>query len=153
MDLFNRTVRNRPSELAPVDRVAILWSLSRDREYHASLEMEMVDFDEVARASELPLGRCKLIEVRGRKIVVYHIESGFFATDNACPHRGGPLAEGDLIGDEIVCPWHLWSFNVATGVNPGSPPGGEICVATHEVKVEGDAIFLRVTAADERSMS
>ena len=30
-------------------------------------------------------------------IALYHTSEGFFATDNTCPHRGGPLAEGDLI--------------------------------------------------------
>ena len=53
--------------------------------------------------------------VGAQRIALYHTASGFFATGNTCPHRGGPLGEGDIIGDEIVCPWHLWAFDIATG--------------------------------------
>ena len=55
------------------------------------------------------------------RIALYHTRSGFFATENTCPHRGGPLGEGDLIGDEIVCPWHLWGFDVADRRLSGQP--------------------------------
>jgi len=103
-------------------------------------------FREVLRVDELPKGRFRKVDVDGRVIVVYHLDDGFFATDNACPHRGGPLAEGDLIGREIVCPWHLWSFDVETGVNPGSPPGREIRVCTHQVRVEDGAVMVCVSS-------
>ena len=56
-----------------------------------------------------------------RRIALYHTPLGFFATDGTCPHRGGPLGEGDIIGDEIVCPWHFWSFDVTTGANAADP--------------------------------
>lgn len=101
-------------------------------------------FHDVCREDEIPVGRCRKAEIDGRIIAVYHVGSGFYATDNACPHRGGPLAEGDLIGNEIVCPWHLWSFDVTTGVNPGSPEGHEIRVCTHEVKIEDGSVRVRL---------
>ena len=103
------------------------------------------EFQEVFKVGDLPTGRCKVAEIGGRKIAVYHVEDGFYATDNMCPHRGGPLAEGDLIGREIVCPWHLWSFDIETGVNPGSPEGSEIRVCTHHVRVEGDSVLVQVS--------
>jgi nitrite reductase (NADH) small subunit len=37
------------------------------------------------------------------------------ALDNVCPHRGGPLAEGTVEHGKIVCPWHQWEFDLATG--------------------------------------
>lgn len=100
---------------------------------------------EVFLESDLPAGRCRAAELEGRKIAVYHVKDGWYATDNVCPHRGGPLAEGDLIGTEIVCPWHLWSFDVTTGVNPGSPEGREIRVCTHDVKVEDGRVMVRLS--------
>ena len=101
----------------------------------------MPELIHITNTFELPLGRAKAFEAGGRKIAVYHTESGFFATDNTCPHRGGPLAEGDLIGDEINCPWHLWGFDVKTGLCAGNP---EISVATHELHVDGDRVLVRV---------
>lgn len=102
----------------------------------------MTEFVDLFSTAELPVGRVKACVVDGRTIAVYHTRSGFFATDNTCPHRGGPLAEGDLIGEEITCPWHLWGFDVATGLCAGNR---EISVATHETRVEGDRVMVRLS--------
>lgn len=100
----------------------------------------MTDFLEVASVSDLPLGRAKPCALGGRTIALYHTESGFFATDNTCPHRGGPLGEGDLLGNEIVCPWHFWSFDVTTGENAVDP---SLTIRTFEVRVDGDRVLVR----------
>ena len=101
-----------------------------------------MEFVEVAKTDEIPVGRVKAVDAGGRTIALYHTRDGFFATDNTCPHRGGPLAQGDLIGNEITCPWHLWGFDVATGACPGNP---EIAVAVHEVRIDGDSVLVRVS--------
>ena len=98
-------------------------------------------FVEIAKTSEVPLGKSKAVVAGERTLALYHTRDGFFATDNTCPHRGGPLAEGDLFGNEITCPWHLWGFDVVTGVCPGNP---EMSVATHEVRIEGDSVLVRL---------
>jgi nitrite reductase/ring-hydroxylating ferredoxin subunit len=98
-------------------------------------------FVEVAKTSDVPEGCVKAVAVDGRTIALYHTPAGFFATDNTCPHRGGPLADGDLVGNEITCPWHLWGFDVVTGACPGNE---EIAVATHEVRVDGDSLLVRL---------
>src|SRR5258706_8600115 len=90
--------------------------------------------------AHLPPGRAKALDDDGRRIALFHIVKGFFALDNSCPHRGGPLAEGDVIGEEIVCPWHLWGFELTTGRCAGAP---EVGVATHEVRIEGDRILVK----------
>lgn len=100
-------------------------------------------FVEVAKIGDVPEGRVKAVEVEGRRIALYHTADGFHATDDTCPHRGGPLHEGDLIGNEITCPWHLWSFDIVTGVCPGNP---EMSVSTHEVRIEGDSVLVELKA-------
>jgi nitrite reductase/ring-hydroxylating ferredoxin subunit len=81
----------------------------------------MSELLEIANTSDVPVGRVKTYDVAGRKIALYHTASGFYATDNTCPHRGGPLGEGDLMGNEITCPWHLWGFDVTTGAARAIP--------------------------------
>jgi len=98
-------------------------------------------FVEVAKVHDVSLGQAKAVELEGRRIALYHTERGYFATDNTCPHRGGPLAEGDLVNNEITCPWHLWSFDIISGACPGNP---EISVTTHEVRIEGDSVLVRL---------
>ena len=102
----------------------------------------MESFIDVASVNDLPVGRARTYLVGERKIALYHTSSGFFASDNTCPHRGGPLGEGDLIGDEIICPWHLWGFDVPTGMCTGNP---EISIVKHEVKLSDDRILVRLS--------
>jgi nitrite reductase/ring-hydroxylating ferredoxin subunit len=103
-------------------------------------------FNDVLSVADLPVGRIRAVKIDDRNVAISHTANGFFATDNTCPHRGGPLAEGDLIGDEIVCPWHLWGFDVRTGLCPGN---AEFWVATHELKLEGDRILVKLSPARE----
>ena len=102
----------------------------------------MSDLIAVTTTADVPVGRVKAFRIGGKTIAVYHTAAGFFATDNTCPHRGGPLAEGDLMGNEIVCPWHLWGFDVATGVCNGN---SDIAIVTHEVQIDGDRILVKLT--------
>jgi nitrite reductase (NADH) small subunit len=101
----------------------------------------MSELIEIATTGDVPVGRAKAFQAGGRTIALYHTAHGFFATDNVCPHRGGPLAEGDLIDDEITCPWHLWGFDVKTGLCAGNP---EIAVASYELQIVGDRILVRL---------
>ncbi len=101
----------------------------------------MSDFTDVGCIDELPVGRTKLVIVEDHRLALCHTRAGFFALDNACPHRGGPLAEGDIIGEEIVCPWHLWGFEVATGTCGGN---ASLSVGTHEVRIEGNRILVKL---------
>lgn len=109
-----------------------------------------MEFVEVARVSQFPEGSFRAIAVGDQTIVLYRTRDGFFATESRCPHRGGPLAEGDIIGDEIVCPWHLWGFNLRTGICEGNR---EISVVTHEVRVDGDSVLVRLAPVRESTAS
>jgi nitrite reductase/ring-hydroxylating ferredoxin subunit len=106
------------------------------------------EFTAVLSVADLPVGRIRAVKVGDRPVAICHTATGFFATDNTCPHRGGPLAEGDLIGEEIVCPWHLWGFDVRTGLCPGN---AEFTIATHELKIDGDRILVKLSPLRETS--
>ena len=108
----------------------------------------MEDFVPIALLAELPVGRAKSVVVGNRKIALFRTSSGFFASDNACPHRGGPLGDGDLFGEEIVCPWHLWGFDVRSGVCTGN---AQVRLTKHEVKTEGDRILVKLNPVVEQS--
>jgi nitrite reductase/ring-hydroxylating ferredoxin subunit len=66
----------------------------------------MPEYVKVAQASELEPNHGKLVEVQGKKIALFNLDGKFHAIDNTCTHRGGPLSEGELEGDEVTCPWH-----------------------------------------------
>jgi 3-phenylpropionate/trans-cinnamate dioxygenase ferredoxin subunit len=96
----------------------------------------------VASRADLPPGSKKLIEVDGRAVALFNVDGSFYAIDDVCTHDGGPLAEGELSGCEIQCPRHGARFDVRTG-KPLSMPAFEP-VATHEVIVRDDAIFIAI---------
>jgi nitrite reductase/ring-hydroxylating ferredoxin subunit len=104
----------------------------------------MEGFIDVAGVMDVPINRARSFRVGERSIALYHTAKGFFASDNQCPHRGGPLGEGDIIGDEIVCPWHLWGFDTRTGICLGNP---EVSIVTHEVKIDRDRILVKLAPA------
>ena len=102
----------------------------------------MSDYVRVAARSDFKGGGKVLAEVEGRPIAVFLVGGVFYAIDDVCTHDGGPLAEGELDGDQIQCPRHGARFDVKTGralCMPAFEP-----VATHKVKTEGDDVFVAV---------
>jgi len=102
----------------------------------------MSEFVRVASRSEIPPGGKKLAEVDGHAIALFNVGGTYYAIDDVCTHDGGPLAEGELEGDEIRCPRHGARFDVRTGralCLPAFEP-----VATHRVEVRGDDVLVAV---------
>lgn len=63
------------------------------------------------------------------------------ALHNICPHRQGPLGQGWIEGEAVICPWHSWAFNLKTGVS--EYPEHER-VAVYPVKLEGENVLVDV---------
>lgn len=101
----------------------------------------MADFIKVAKTSEVPLGKIKKVAINGKEIALYNLNGKFYATTNICPHQGGPLDEGEMDGDTVICPWHGWMFNVTDGATVMNP---RLKIQTYPVQVQGDDILLSV---------
>ena len=102
----------------------------------------MAGFVKVAKTNEIAPGQGKLVEVSGKKIALFNVEGSFYAIDDTCTHRGGPLSEGILDGNEVTCPWHGAVYDVTSGEVSGPPaPTG---VARYNARVEGDDVEIEV---------
>jgi len=102
----------------------------------------MAEFQKAATLDELPPGSRKLVDFDGRTIALFNVNGKLYAIDDVCTHDGGPLAEGELEGYEIICPRHGARFDVRNGAAlcmPAFEP-----VATHEVKLEGNDILVKL---------
>ena len=75
----------------------------------------------IAELKDLPPGAGTSVDAAGRTLALFNVDGTLYAVDNTCPHRGGPLAEGDLDGAVVTCPWHGWRYDVTTGVRDGTP--------------------------------
>jgi nitrite reductase (NADH) small subunit len=66
--------------------------------------------------SDIPPGEGRNFEAAGERVAVFHTRSGeVFAVQAACPHKGGPLADGLVGGTTVICPLHAWKFDLKTG--------------------------------------
>ena len=89
------------------------------------------------RLSDLEEGRGRVVELDGVELAVFLVGGRVHALENACPHRGGPLAFGDLRGGEVHCPLHAWPFDLGTGAcaeHPDRP------ARAFRVRVRGDEV-------------
>jgi len=101
----------------------------------------MAEYTSVAKVTDLAPGSGKVVEVNGKSIALFNVNGSFYAIDNACRHRGGPLGEGSLEGNVVTCPLHMWDYDVTTGEFTANR---EIKVATYPVQVEGAEIKIAV---------
>lgn len=89
--------------------------------------------------TDVPVGEGRVIEDGDRAFAVFNLDGTFHAMDNACPHRGGPLGEGWIEDGVVVCPWHGWEFEIATGA---CTMNAALCQKRYPVRVEGDTVII-----------
>jgi nitrite reductase (NADH) small subunit len=66
--------------------------------------------------SSIPAGQGRCFIVAGEEVAVFRQRDGkIFATQNRCPHRRGPLSEGIVGGNKVICPLHAHQFDLETG--------------------------------------
>ncbi|MBI3321386.1 MAG: Rieske (2Fe-2S) protein [Candidatus Omnitrophica bacterium] len=99
----------------------------------------MPTLTKVANTSEISPGTGKVVEIGGKAIAVFNCDGTFYAIDNTCKHRGGPLGEGRVLGKTVVCPWHGWEYDVTSGACRMDP---SIKVQRFDVKVQGEDVLV-----------
>jgi len=99
-------------------------------------------FVRAANTGDIPPGTIREFQLEGTAVAVANVDGRFYAINNICVHRGGPLADGPLEGAVVTCPWHGWQYDVRTGKVGQSPTVG---VACYPVEVRGEEIFVNVS--------
>ena len=102
----------------------------------------MAEFVKVASTNEIAPGEARLVNVGGREIALFNLGGIFFAFANACTHEEGPLAEGEIEGHEVTCPWHGARFDVRTGEVLCAPAYED--AVRYNVRVTGSDIEVEV---------
>ncbi|WP_298900280.1 Rieske 2Fe-2S domain-containing protein [uncultured Psychroserpens sp.] len=100
----------------------------------------------VCTISEIEEDRAKIFTVKNQRVAVFKYNGKLSAIHNVCKHQGGPLGEGKIIDGCITCPWHGYQYLPSNGQSP--PPFTEK-VATYQLKLEGDMIYINPEAFDE----
>lgn len=106
----------------------------------------MLQYERVADAGSIEAGSARSFPVGRYEIAVFNIDGALFALENACPHQGGPIADGYLEGPMVTCPWHAWCFDVRTGK---MTLGDFAEIPRFDVRVEADGIFVATEPMNE----
>ncbi len=94
----------------------------------------------VCSVDEITSGEALQVELEEHPpLAVYNLEGDFYVTDDTCTHGDASLAEGDIEGDEIVCPFHLGKFDIKTGEVTAAPCSEPI--QTYPVEIEDGTVF------------
>jgi len=93
-----------------------------------------------ATRSEIAPGATKQVEAGGLGILLCNAGGNIYAIEDVCTHDGGPLEQGELEGECIVCPRHGATFDVRTGDALTLP--AVVPVMTFPVTIEGDDVFV-----------
>jgi nitrite reductase (NADH) small subunit len=98
-------------------------------------------FARVARKDEIPAGSIREFQIEGKTLAIANVGDKFYAVDNTCLHRGGPLGQGILHGVAVTCPWHGWQYDVTTGKLVMNQA---VAVATYALEVRGEDLWIDV---------
>lgn len=96
----------------------------------------------VARVDEVAPGTGKVVRAGETAVALFNLGGVFHAIDNRCTHVGGPLGEGGVQGNVVICPWHGSEFDVQTGAV--LKPPARRPVATYAVSIQGEDVFVDV---------
>jgi nitrite reductase (NADH) small subunit len=97
-------------------------------------------FVKLTAQTDLPqANEAKEFRCGGKEICVANVDGTFYAMENTCLHRGGPLGEGVILNGKVVCPWHGWEWDPQTGVHDAHAK-----VAVYPIKIEGGDLLIEI---------
>ncbi len=108
----------------------------------------MTDWIDIGPLDAVPPRGARVVRTAAGCVAVFRTgDDRVYALDNACPHKGGPLAEGIVHGTSVTCPLHAWVFDLETGRAQGADAGA---VATHPARVVDGRILLDLSQLASR---
>ena len=116
--------------------------------------MNAVNWIRVASTDNIPPREGRAVLIGDRELALFNLGPStalgagdrFLATDNRCPHQGGPLCDGIVTGDSVVCPLHAWKVNLAHGNVERPTHGKDHCVTTYPTRVEDGVVVIGIPA-------
>ncbi len=99
----------------------------------------------ITKCGNIPLREGRAVQVGGREIAIFNLGDRFLAVENRCPHKGGPLSEGIVSGESVICPLHAWKIGLIQG-EVQRPSETAACVRTFATRVEAGTLLLKLTS-------
>lgn len=135
-------------ELLPVDQASVHQLAVDTYEIGLGLVRPKPQKEVLAgRIEEIPEGERKIIQVDDLSIGVFHHKGQWYALQNYCLHRGGPVATGCLEEDTLTCPWHGFQYNLTTGQLLVDP---NVKLKMFSTSIRDSEIYVQVPEAEAR---
>ena len=98
------------------------------------LDPSMLEFVEIAPIDQLSPGERLFVELGGKSIVLFNLAGKLFAIGDVCSHDNGPVGDGEIEDDQIICPRHGARFDIRTGKAKSLP--ALLDIPSYPVRVE-----------------
>ena len=106
----------------------------------------MSRWSRICAVQDIPVLGARVVKVAGTSIAIFRTaEDRIFALLDRCPHKGGPLSQGIVHGEQVTCPLHGWVIGLADGVAVAPDSG---CASRYEVCVKDGEVWLDFTPKD-----
>jgi nitrite reductase (NADH) small subunit len=104
----------------------------------------------ITPAENIPLRQGRAVDIGGEEIAIFNLGERFLAVSNRCPHRGGPLADGIVSGESVVCPLHTWKICLTTG-EVRRPQDMAACVRSYPVEVVDGIVTVEISKEQQEA--
>jgi 3-phenylpropionate/trans-cinnamate dioxygenase ferredoxin component len=112
---------------------------------YALLDPADLEFIEIAPLDQLPHGERLFVEISGKPIVLFNLAGKLFAIGDVCSHDNGPVGDGEIDENEIICPRHGGRFDIRTGKAASLP--ALVDIPSYPVRVELGMVQIGVPKA------
>jgi nitrite reductase (NADH) small subunit len=110
--------------------------------------MKLTGWVRLTQCENIPLREGRAVKMDGHEIAVFNLGNRFLAVENRCPHRGGPLSDGIVSGEKVVCPFHSRKVCLQTGQVEGIAEQA-LCAQTYQTRIVDGYVDLKLSPAME----
>lgn len=104
----------------------------------------------ITPVANIPLREGRAVKVGAEEIAIFNLGDKFLAVANRCPHKGGPLADGIVSGESVICPLHSWKVCLATG-EVERPAETSACVRSYPVAVADGVVMIQLACEQQEA--
>lgn len=98
----------------------------------------------VTAIENIPVRQGRVVRFGSLDLAVFNLGGAFRAVESRCPHKQGPLADGIVAGDDIICPLHNWRISLDSGFVKQPADSKESCVKTYPCRTEGGIVMVAI---------
>jgi nitrite reductase (NADH) small subunit len=103
---------------------------------------EMAEWKSICELHEIPRMGSRVVRSTSGNIAIFRTSGGeVFALRDQCPHKGGPLSQGLVHGNQVTCPLHGWKLRLDTGEAVAPDEG---CSRRYPVRIDSGTVFLQI---------